>query len=106
MNTTCIYSNKFKRTHFIIDLIKKFYKKDVYYFNIKEFSLCGRVYRRRIMGKSIFLEIKDKTDKIQIYLSKPKMISYKNIIDDIKIGDIVGVKGLLFETKTKELSLL
>ncbi len=78
--------------------------------NIEEkeiFSLAGRVMFRRLFGKAGFLNIKDRSGNLQIYVSN-KSISevdfeqFKNLLD---IGDIVFVKGYAFRTKTNELSL-
>lgn len=100
------YYNKFKRSHLIAD-IKTIYKtKNTYYFKHKEMSITGRVLRRRSMGKSAFLEIKDFSSSIQLFLSDNNIESYKEILNSINLGDIIGVVGIIFKTKTKELTLL
>ncbi|HFL8819490.1 MAG TPA: lysine--tRNA ligase [Candidatus Azoamicus sp. OHIO2] len=105
MNINCNYFNKFKRSHIIQDVINIFNKTDSYYFSKKEFSLCGRIYRKRLMGQACFLELRDMSSKIQIYISHSNIKDYKTIINNITLGDIIGVKGLLFTTKSNELSL-
>ncbi|MCH8028425.1 MAG: lysine--tRNA ligase [Candidatus Dadabacteria bacterium] len=72
-----------------------------------EFALAGRVVAIRDFGKSIFLHITDGSGRIQGYLRKdvagPEQLDFfKKIID---IGDIVGIKGSLFKTKTGELTV-
>ncbi|MDD5487659.1 MAG: lysine--tRNA ligase [Candidatus Omnitrophica bacterium] len=69
----------------------------------REVSVAGRIMARREHGKSAFLDIKDFTGRIQAYLRK-------DIVGDgafevskkFDIGDIVGVKGQLFRTRTGE----
>ncbi len=106
MTKNISYYNKFQRSHFIID-IKKIYKnKNTYYLKYKEFSITGRIFRKRLMGKTTFLEIKDISESIQIFLSINNIKNYKEISNDIKLGYIIGVVGLIFKTKTKEITIL
>lgn len=100
------YNNEFKKTNSISE-IKYFYKNfDKRLFKNRVFSICGRIFNKRNMGKSIFINIKDSSDKIQIYISKNDKINKNhNIIEELNIGDIIGVKGNIFLTKTKELSI-
>ena len=73
--------------------------------------IAGRIVAIRNMGKAIFFDIKDRTDKIQIYANiDSKIISCNNLdffkyIELLDIGDIIGVEGVTFITKTKELTL-
>ncbi|MDR0985090.1 MAG: lysine--tRNA ligase [Endomicrobium sp.] len=69
---------------------------------------AGRIIRRRNMGKSIFLDIKDAYAEIQIYINvniigKEQYKLFKNMID---ISDIIGIEGTPFKTKTNELSIM
>lgn len=97
----CTYNNTFKRSNLISEL------KDDYNNNIlnKEYTLCGRLFRKRIMGKATFLELKDLSSSIQLFLSEKLLNNYREIITYLNLGDIIGVEGILFETQTKELSL-
>jgi lysyl-tRNA synthetase, class II len=69
--------------------------------------IAGRLMGRRIMGNAIFADLKDSSGKMQLFISK-KIIGpdefkmFKKLID---IGDILGVDGELFVTKTGELSV-
>ncbi|HIH2762639.1 MAG TPA: lysine--tRNA ligase [Candidatus Azoamicus sp. MARI] len=97
----CMYNNTFKRSNVISDL-KDDYKKQVLN---KKYKICGRIFRKRVMGKASFLELKDISGNIQLFLSEKVLIDYKNIITYLNLGDIIGVEGCLFETQTKEISL-
>ncbi|WP_163327859.1 lysine--tRNA ligase [Desulfurobacterium thermolithotrophum] len=74
----------------------------------EEFSLAGRIVSMRVMGKAAFFHIQDGTEKIQCYVRRDLVGEefynkiFKKLID---IGDIVGVKGKLFRTRTGELTL-
>jgi len=69
-------------------------------------TFCGRIMARRSHGKVTFMDIKDSTGKIQLYL-KADFIGEKGVslLEDIDIGDIVCVKGELFKTHTGEPSV-
>ena len=72
-----------------------------------ELQTAGRVVAMRKMGKASFCHIQDEGCKIQIYLNT-KMLEdglYDIIVRNMDIGDIVGLKGSLFYTKTGELTL-
>ncbi len=92
-----------------INKIKKYFKnKNIKYIKKINYKiyLCGRIISKRIMKKSIFFNIQDINQNIQIsannkYLKK----KYINIIKKSKIGDIIYVNGYLFKTFTKELTL-
>lgn len=76
-------------------------------FEGKQVSLAGRLMSRRIMGKASFSHISDRDGKIQIYVKRDDVgeedyLSYKK---DYDIGDIVGVKGVVFKTQTGEVSV-
>lgn len=68
--------------------------------------LAGRVMSRRIMGKASFAKIQDMDGQIQFYIAKQNVGN--DVYDGFKhddIGDIVGIRGILFKTKTNELSV-
>lgn len=71
------------------------------------FRIAGRMTAMRIMGKSIFADLKDSTAKIQIYVQKKAFDDPEefNIFKSLNIGDILGVEGKLFKTRKGELSL-
>ena len=69
-------------------------------------TIAGRVLTIRDMGNSIFANVHDELGNIQIYLQK-KSISEEQyeLFNNLDLGDIVGVDGELFKTKTDELTL-
>ena len=76
--------------------------------NETEVAIAGRIMLYRVMGKSSFLTIKDSEGTIQAYIQRDKLgdefynTVFKKLID---IGDIVGVKGTVFKTKTGEITI-
>lgn len=102
------FLNNFQPTASSRDLIKKYDNCDHDYFEKEVISVkvAGRIMTRRIMGKASFITIKDNGEKIQIYLKKDNLPD--GIYEDFKnfdLGDIVGIYGDLFKTKTGELTV-
>ncbi len=72
------------------------------------FRLAGRMMARRDFGKAVFTHIQDETGRIQVFVKRDevgeeKFKLFKKYFD---IGDIIGVEGPLFRTKTGELTVL
>lgn len=90
--------------------IKENYDRDK--LNYKDISIAGRIMSVRDMGKACFAVIQDTTGRIQIYVRKDDIcpgedktlydIVWKKLID---IGDIIGINGYVFTTKTGETSI-
>ena len=69
-------------------------------------SVAGRVMSRRLMGKASFFDLRDKSDKVQIYVRMNDI--GKEEFDRFKkgdIGDIVGIEGFVFRTRMGEISI-
>ncbi len=82
--------------------IKANYEK----FEQKDVSVAGRIISKRIMGKASFCTIQDSDEKIQSYVSINDLgeESYK-AFKTWDIGDIIGIKGFVFKTRTEEISV-
>ena len=96
------YPYAFERTHFAGEIVNNF---DSY--ENKPVSITGRMMAIRKHGKAAFCHIMDSTGRIQIYIRHDqvgeKSFELFNLID---IGDIVGVKGEVFKTRTGEITVL
>jgi len=100
---------EFKITARSTEIKEKFNKEENNYQNI---SIAGRIMSRRIMGKASFVELQDQNGKIQVYVNRDEICPeedktlyntvFKKLLD---IGDIVGIKGNTFVTKTGETSV-
>ena len=92
---------KFNRTHTskqVVDNYEELEGKDV--------TVAGRIMAKRIMGKASFCHIQDGDGRIQSYVSINELgeESYKQFKED-DIGDIIGITGFVFKTKTGEISI-
>ncbi|MEO8081335.1 MAG: OB-fold nucleic acid binding domain-containing protein, partial [Caldimonas sp.] len=69
-------------------------------------SLAGRLMLKRIMGKASFATLQDATDRIQLFVTRDALgdEGYE-AFKHLDLGDIVGAEGLLFKTRTGELSV-
>ena len=101
------YINNFVRKDRLSNIVKQYHslsKDDLESKNIDGLSVAGRIVLKRVMGNASFITIRDETTDLQIYVSKNDIDEY----DEFKtwdIGDIVGIKGKLFRTKTDELTI-
>ena len=92
---------KFNRTHLsqeIRDNYEALEQKDV--------TVAGRIMSKRIMGKASFCTIQDSTGKIQSYVSTNDLgeEKYKEF-KTYDVGDIIGITGFVFKTRTEEISV-
>lgn len=72
----------------------------------KEVSVAGRLISKREHGKSGFAHIIDYTGKLQIYAQLNKLGRFYQLFKELDIGDIVGVGGRFFKTRTGECTVL
>ena len=72
----------------------------------EEVAIAGRIMRKRIMGKAAFFDVQDKQGRIQCYIKRDDIGTdeYK-IFKTYDIGDIVGLRGFVFKTRTDEVSV-
>ena len=96
----------FTKTKFTRTAWSEEIKADYDAFADKTISVAGRIMSKRGMGKAIFCHIKDDRGQIQLYI-RADAVSAQEFADFRKydIGDIVGVSGYVFKTKTEEISV-
>ena len=72
----------------------------------KEVSIAGRMMSKRVMGKASFCDVQDLKGHIQCYVSRDDLgeDAYKDF-KKLDIGDLIGVKGIVFTTKMGEISI-
>jgi lysyl-tRNA synthetase class 2 len=72
----------------------------------REVVLAGRVMANRSHGKVIFADIQDQTGKIQLFIKVDALApEFATVVKNLDIGDIIGVAGALFTTKTGQQSV-
>ena len=106
--STQAYPNDFKRKDLARDLINKYDHED--HDGLEKLNhkviVAGRIMLRRLMGKASFCHIQDMSGQIQIYVRGDDLP--EGVYEQFKnwdTGDIIGVEGILFKTKTNELSI-
>lgn len=102
------FGKKYERTAAAGDLLAKYderTKEELDELNL-EVSIAGRIMAKRVMGKASFAHIQDLSGKIQIYVRQDSIPETQyaafNVLD---LGDIVGIRGTVFKTKTGETSI-
>ncbi|MCL5236229.1 MAG: lysine--tRNA ligase [Nitrospirae bacterium] len=101
------YSGRFCPEAHAEDLKSKFESASRETLEAEEFhtSVAGRIIAMRDFGKASFAHIQDATGKIQIYLKKDALGEKYALVKKLDIGDIIGVSGKVFRTKTNELTV-
>ena len=96
----------FTQTRFVRSAYSDEIKADFDALDGKTVKVAGRIMSKRGMGKAIFCHIKDDHGSIQLYIRKDA-VSEQEFADFRKydIGDIIGVSGFVFKTKTEEISV-
>jgi lysyl-tRNA synthetase class 2 len=97
------YPYTFLRTHIFVQI-----KKDFEALSQSEtvIATCGRILTIRGHGKTIFATLCDESDKLQVYLRHDVLSEQIDLFRYFDIGDIIGVKGKVFKTKTGEITIL
>ena len=92
---------KFNRTHTSKEIMDNYDELEG-----KDVTIAGRLMAKRIMGKASFCHIQDSEGKLQSYVSINDLgeESYKSFKED-DIGDIIGITGFVFKTRTGEISI-
>ena len=92
---------KYDQTHHTAQIRDNFEE-----FEGKDVSLAGRMMFKRKMGKASFGNIQDRDGRIQIYATRDDLGEEAyDAFKKLDIGDIIGVKGFVFKTKTGEISV-
>ena len=94
------FAYSFETDSYSIDI-----KNDFEKFENKNVKLAGRLMALRRMGKASFAHIMDQKGRIQIYLKKDDIGDNYEAFRLMDIGDIIGVEGFVFKTKTGEISV-
>lgn len=102
------FPNDFRKDHYAQDILDEFSEKTEAELEEKPkvVSLAGRIMTRRLMGKASFVHLQDMTGQIQLYIKQDLLA--EGVYEEFKhwdLGDIIGVVGSLFKTKTGELSI-
>ncbi|MBC8214073.1 MAG: lysine--tRNA ligase [Candidatus Marinimicrobia bacterium] len=96
------YPHNYNKTHTAEEILISYET-----FEGKSISIAGRIVAMRKMGKASFFHIQDETGKIQMYIKRDNVGTelYNNLFKKLDLGDIVGIEGIVFKTKTEETSI-
>ncbi len=96
------YAYKFNRTHFAQDILSDFES-----FEGKSVSIGGRLMAIRGHGKAAFAHLVDSTGRIQFYIRHDHVGEQTfNVFKLLDIGDVIGIRGEVFKTRTGEITVL
>jgi len=72
----------------------------------REVAVAGRITAHRDMGKSMFIDVRDQSGRLQVYAQKNVLGDEQfDIFRHLDLGDFLGARGTLFTTKTGEISI-
>ena len=92
---------KYDTTHHSLDI-----KENFNLLENKSVSIAGRIMSRRIMGKAAFCDIQDLKGRIQVYIRRDDIgTEAYSAFKNYDIGDIMGLKGVVFKTQSDEISV-
>ncbi len=102
------FPNDFKRNVVAGELHAEYGEKDGAEIELRNVrcKVAGRMMTRRVMGKASFAHLQDMSGRVQVYVTRDAV--GEKLYEDFRkwdIGDIVGAEGVLFKTKTGELSV-
>lgn len=97
------YPYSFEKTHDAKTILEEYSDDNPEKF--QNVSVAGRIMTIRRMGKASFFHILDASGKIQIYIKRDDVPEFYENFKLLDIGDIVGIKGFVFRTKTGEISV-
>ncbi len=103
-----VYPNDFKITHQIKDILLAYGDKEESHLEKSKeiFHLAGRIMALRPFGKVVFIHLQDATGRLQAYFKQDVLGKEQyGVLKLLDIGDIIGIKGRLFRTKTRELTI-
>lgn len=93
------YGQRFIVSGSIVECFKHFEEN-------KKVTVAGRIVAHRKFGKAVFFDLMDQSGKVQIYLKEDILTPERfEIVKDLDIGDIIGVEGEFFKTKTGQESV-
>jgi lysyl-tRNA synthetase class 2 len=101
------FPNDFRRDSLAGQLHDGFGERDAAWLeaNPTRVQVGGRILFKRIMGKASFAKIADRTGQIQLFLQQEPLGAAYDAFKGWDVGDIVGASGVLFRTRTNELSV-
>ena len=103
------FPNEFRRDSLALDLLTHYQdksKEELEELKIRV-AIAGRMMAKRIMGKASFAQLQDMSGRIQLFVQRDSLPEgvYNDAFKKWDVGDIIGATGIMFKTKTDELSV-
>src|SRR5215469_10344790 len=101
------FPNDFRRDAHAAEILSAYAERDAAWFDAHptRVSVAGRMMFKRLMGKASFAKIADGSGQIQLFLQANTLGEVYEQFKSYDVGDILGAEGVLFRTKTGELSV-
>jgi lysyl-tRNA synthetase class 2 len=101
-----LYPCAYHKTHTIREVLTE-YKDAVHEPSSSKVSIAGRIYAVRDHGNTLFMDLRDESERIQVFIRKGSLPDglFSKIKKNIERGDIIGVVGPIFRTKLGEISI-
>jgi lysyl-tRNA synthetase class 2 len=101
------FPNDFRRNALAGDLLSAYGSKSAEALDASpvRVSVAGRMRAKRVMGKASFAKLEDSTGAIQLFLQQSALGEAYDEFKGWDVGDVIGAEGVLFRTKTNELSV-
>lgn len=99
------YGNRFQRSHLIQELLLKYNTLEGEDAGTEVVSIAGRLMAFRGHGKAAFADLVDVSGKIQIHFKSDILGEKYECVEWLDLGDIIGVRGIIFRTKRGELTV-
>lgn len=102
------FGSRFERTHLTKEIFDEYDKYDHDQLEAlgHKATIAGRIMRRRLQGKAGFITLQDRAGQIQVYVRKDAVGDQAfEVFKKGDLGDIIGVSGIIFRTRTNELTL-
>ena len=103
------YANRFPVSHRLGEISEKFSsfsKEELEEEKENSYTVAGRILAKRLQGKVIFMDLRDGTGQIQLFVRQKDLgEEYFEKMKGLDIGDIAGIEGGIFKTKPGELSV-
>ena len=101
------YPYTYAQTHHAQEINKKYASLGAGEHHTDRVSVAGRIMLKRVMGKAAFFHLQDQSGRVQIYLQQNALGAevYERLTKKLDMGDIIGVSGLIFKTKTGEVTV-
>ena len=99
------FSHRFEKTHMAYDINEKYAHLDNEQHTTDEVIVAGRLMNMRKMGKLIFAPLMDETGRVQVVFLKDTLKEEFDFLKLLDIGDLIGIKGVVFKTKKGQVSI-